>query len=306
MRVLVTGASGFVGYAVAALLVEQGHEVAGLTRSDSSVLPKGVHRIRGDLTRPETLPDAIVPVDGVCHLAGRTRVRESRGDPVGYWRANVGGTLTLLDSLSVASATRLVLASTCGVYGEQAAQPIGETSAVQPSSPYGTSKLAADQASADLAATGAIGAISLRAFNIAGALQGHSDPDQTRLIPRLLAVQQDRVPEMVVNGDGSAVRDFVHVADMAAAFVLALQACEPGTWRTYNVGSGRASTVREVISTVESVTGRPVTRRHAQAASEPQKLLADNTLIRAELGWQPHRSGLDEIITDAWTTLTCE
>lgn len=305
MRVLVTGAAGFVGYAVAALLVEQGHEVAGLTRSDSSVLPKGVHRIRGDLTRPETLPEAIAQVDGVCHLAGRTRVRESRADPVGYWRANVGGTLTLLDALSVTSATRLVLASTCGVYGEQAAQRIGETSALRPSSPYGTSKLAADHATADLAATGAIGAISLRAFNIAGALPGHPDRDQTRLIPRLLAVQQDRAPDMVVNGDGSAVRDFVHVADMAAAFVLALHACVPGSWRTYNVGSGRASTIREIISTVESVTGRPVTRRHAPAAAEPHKLLADNTLIRAELGWQPHRSSLDEIITDAWTALTC-
>ena len=305
MRVLVTGAAGFVGYAVAALLVEQGHEVAGLTRSDSSVLPAGVHRIRGDLTRPETLPDAIVQVDGVCHLAGRTRVRESRADPVGYWRANVGGTLTLLDALAATAVTRLVLASTCGVYGEQAAQPIGESAALRPSSPYGTGKLAADQAAADLAATGAIGAISLRAFNIAGALPGHFDRDQTRLIPRLLAVQQDRAPELVVNGDGSAVRDFVHVADMAAAFVLALHACEPGAWRTYNVGSGRASSVGEVISTVESVTGRPVTRRHADVAPEPHKLLADSTLIRAELGWRPHRSNLDEIITDAWTALTC-
>ncbi|MCA1671642.1 MAG: GDP-mannose 4,6-dehydratase, partial [Actinobacteria bacterium] len=243
-------------------------------------------------------------VDGVCHLAGRTQVRESRDDPVGYWRANVGGTLTLLNALSAASATRLVLASTGGVYGEQAAQPIDETSALRPGSPYGNSKLAADQASADLAATGAIGAVSLRAFNIAGALPGHSDRDQTRLIPRLLAVQQERAPELVVNGDGSAVRDFVHVADMATAFVLALHACQPGTWRTYNVGSGRASTVREVISIVESVTGRPVTRRHAQAAPEPHKLLADSTLIRAELGWKPHRSSLDEIITDAWTALT--
>lgn len=303
MKVLVTGATGFVGYAVAALLVEQGHEVTGLTRFGSSVLPKGVHRIHGDLTRPETLPGATAGFDGVCHLAGRTRVRESRNNPVGYWSTNVGGTLNLLDAL--ATSTRLVLASTCGVYGEQAAQPIGETSALRPSSPYGTSKLAADQAAADLAATGAIGAISLRAFNIAGGLPGHADRDETRLIPRLLAVQQDRAPELVVNGDGSAVRDFVHVADMAAAFVRALHACQPGTWRAYNVGSGRASTVDEIISTVESVTGRPVVRRHAPAAPEPHELLADSTLIRAELGWQPYRSNLDEIITDAWTALTC-
>lgn len=303
MRILVTGAAGFVGYAVAALLVQQGHEVAGLARSGSSVLPRGVRRVHGDLTQPQSLPDVIAEVDGICHLAGRTRVRESRQDPVGYWSTNVGGTLTLLHSLS--AATRLVLASTCGVYGEQATQPISETAALRPSSPYGSSKLAADQAAADLAATGAIGAISLRAFNIAGGLPGHPDRDQTRLIPRLLAVQQGQASDLVVNGDGSAVRDFVHVSDMAAAFVLALHTCEPGTWRTYNVGSGRASTVHEVISTVESVTGRPVARRYAPAAPEPHKLLADSTLIRAELGWQPHRSSLDEIIADAWTALIC-
>lgn len=305
MKVLVTGATGFVGYAVAALLIEQGHEVAGLTRSDSSPLPTGVHRIRGDLSAPETLPNAVAQVDGVCHLAGRTRVRESRTDPVGYWRVNVGGTLALLGALAGAAGTRLVLASTCGVYGDQSAQPIKETSPTQPNSPYGTSKLAADQAVADLAATGVIGAISLRAFNIAGALPHHPDRDQTRLIPRLLAVQQQRAPELVINGDGSAVRDFVHVADMAAAFVLALHACQPGTWRPYNVGSGRASAVGEVIHTVETVTGRPVTRRHTAAAPEPHRLLADSTLIRAELGWAPHRSSLEEIITDAWTALTC-
>lgn len=306
MKVLVTGASGFVGYAVAALLVKQGHEVTGLTRSDSSVLPPGVHRIRGDLTQPQTLPNAIADVDGVCHLAGRTRVRESRHDPLGYWRTNVGGTLILLDALATAaSGTRLVLASTCGVYGAQATQPIGETSALRPSSPYGTSKLAADHATADLAATGAIGAISLRAFNIAGGIPGHADRDQTRLIPRVLAAQQGRAPELVLNGDGSAVRDFVHVTDMAAAFVLALQACEPGTWHAYNVGSGRANTVGEVVSTVEAVTKRPVARRHAPAADEPHTLLADSTRIRTDLGWQPHRSSLSEIITDAWTALTC-
>ena len=305
MKVLVTGATGFVGYAVAALLVEQGHKVVGLTRSGSSPLPEGVHRVLGDLTSPETLPKAITDADGVCHLAGRTRVRESRSDPLGYWRANVGGTLALLGALA-GTGTRLVLASTCGVYGERAAQPIGETAATQPSNPYGSSKLAADQAATDLAATGVIGAISLRAFNIAGALPGHPDRDETRLIPRLLAVQQNRAPELLVNGDGSAIRDFVHVADMAAAFVLALDACEPGTWRAYNVGSGRSSTVGEVIDTVETVTGRPVALRHAPAAPEPHTLLADSCLIHAELGWKPHRSSLDEIITDAWMALAVE
>jgi UDP-glucose 4-epimerase len=303
MRVLVTGAAGFVGYAVAALLVEHGHDVTGLIRSPTSALPTGVQRLRGDLCTPETLPPALGEVDAVCHLAGLTKVRESRTNPVGYWRTNVGGTLAILDRLAQAGAWRLILASTCAVYGEQTEQPIGETAAVAPSSPYATSKLAADQAAADLAATGAIGAVSLRSFNIAGALPCHPDRDTTRLIPKLLAVQQGRAPELIVNGDGTAVRDFVHVADMATAFVLALHACQPGTWRAYNVGSGCPSTVHDVITTTETVTGRPVPRRHAAAAREPATLLADSTRSRAELGWRPQKSSLPEIISDAWAAL---
>lgn len=305
MRVLVTGATGFVGYAVAALLAEQGHEVTGLTRSDVRTLPEGVHRLGADLRRPETLPHALSDFDAVCHLAGLTRVRESRAEPIRYWRTNIGGTLAILDRISAGGPTRLVLASTCLVYGERAEQPISETAPVHPSNPYGTSKLAADHAAADLAATGAIGAISLRAFSIAGALGGHFDHDETRLIPKSLAVAQGRAPELVVNGDGSAVRDFVHVTDMAAAFALALGACEPGIWRAYNVGSGHPSTIRQAIETTENVTRRPVARRHVPAAPEPAKLLADSTRIRAELGWEPTRSSLPEIISDAWSALNC-
>src|SRR5262245_42259503 len=120
MKVLVTGATGFVGYAVAALLVEQGHEVAGLTRSDTAALPRGVRRVRGDLTRADTLVGALAAVDGVCHLAGRTRVRESWTDPLGYWQANAAGTVSLLGAMLAAGTTRLVLASSCSVYGERA------------------------------------------------------------------------------------------------------------------------------------------------------------------------------------------
>jgi UDP-glucose 4-epimerase len=174
-------------------------------------------------------------------------------------------------------------------------------------SPYGTSKLAADQAAADLAATGAIGAISLRAVTVAGALPGHPDPDTTRLIPQLLAVHQGRAPELVVNGDGTVVRDVVPVADMATAFVLALHACEPGMWRAYNVGSGHPSTVHDVIiTTTETVTGRPVPRRHTAAAQEPVTLLADSTRIQSDLGWRPYKSSLTEIVSAAWTALNSD
>jgi UDP-glucose 4-epimerase len=303
MRVLVTGASGFVGYAVAALLAERGHDVAGLTRSATSRLPDGVQRIRGAL-HLDTLLTAMGGMDGVCHLAARTRVRESRSDPLGYWETNVGGTLALLGAMNETATRKLVLASTCGVYGDQSHQPINEAAITAPSSPYGTSKLAADNAAMDLAATGAIGAISLRAFNIAGALPGHPDPDETRLIPRIMAVQRGTAPELIVNGDGGAIRDFVHVADMANAFALALEACTPGDTRIYNIGSGRPTRVREIISVAEQITGRPVARRHVPPAAEPQELLADSKAINADLCWSPRRSSIREIVADAWSAAT--
>lgn len=303
MRVLVTGASGFVGYAVAALLTERGHDVIGLTRSATSKLPDHVERVHGDLS-PGTLSSALDEIDGVCHLAARTRVRESLSDPLGYWQTNVGGTLALLHAMSVTPSSRLVLASTCGVYGDNTGRPISESVATAPTSPYGTSKLAADSAALDLAGTGAIGAVCLRAFNISGALPGHPDLDETRLIPRMMAVQRGTAPELIVNGEGDAIRDFVHVADMAAAFALALEACEPGMAKTYNIGSGRPTRVRDVITVTEQVTGRPVARRHVPPADEPQELLADSSAIRADLGWDPRRSELREIIGDAWSAVS--
>ena len=301
MRILVTGAAGFVGYAVAARLAADGHDVTGMARSPHTALPAGVARHIGDIRDPAALPDG--PFDGVCHLAGLVQVRESRADPLRYWQTNTGGMLALLEWLPKAGADRLVIASTCAVYGEPYQQPIAETAPETPSSPYGSSKLAADHAAADYAGTGELGAISLRAFNITGATPGRPDHDLTRLIPKLLAVQHGRAPEITINGDGSAVRDFLHVADMADAFARALTACQPGTWRAYNVGSGHPYSIRDVIHAVEAITGRQVPRRHAPPAPEPACLAADPTRIRNELGWRPTSSTLDKIIADASAAL---
>ena len=161
------------------------------------------------------------------------------------------------------------------MYGEHAAQPIDEAVPPRPTSPYGSSKLAADLAVADLAATGAIGAVSLRAFNVAGGLPGHADRDETRLVPKAVAVARGRAAELVVNGDGSVVRDYVHVADMADAFARALDACRPGRWTAYNVGAGRRSTIADVVAAVAAVAGRSVPVRHRPPAAEPPELLAD-------------------------------
>jgi len=308
MKVLVTGATGFVGSAVATALLAAGHEVTALTRSHRP-LPNGIQPVLGNLLDADSVACAVKSsgVAAICHLAALARVRDSRIDPLGYWRTNVGGTLALLQSMTGReSPSRLVMASTCAVYGERVAQPIDERALPQPTNPYGTSKLAADQAVAEVAGTGAIGAVSLRAFNIAGAAGGRPDDDETRLIPKVVAVAQGRAAELGVNGDGSVVRDYMHVADMADAFVRAVEACEPGRWTAYNVGSGRRSTIADVIAAAEAVTGAPLPVRHNPPADEPDVLLADAALITKELGWRPHRSQLRRIVQDAWESAQLE
>lgn len=305
MRVLVTGAAGFLGHAVVAALADHGHEPVAFVRDARRTPPRACKAVTGDVRDLASLKTAVRDVQGVCHLAALTRVRESLAAPLPYWRTNVGGTLNLLEALADhAEPAKVVLASTAAVYGTPTQQPIAEVVPADPQNPYGASKLAADLAAANLAATGAVGAVSLRAFNIAGAIAGKTDPDLTRLIPKVLAVQAGRAPEVSVNGDGSAVRDFVHVLDMAHAFALALEVCTPGDWRAYNVGSGRKTSVADVLAAAERVTGRPVPVKHNAPVNEPPVLLADSRRIRDELGWQPQNSDLTQILSDAWKVLT--
>jgi UDP-glucose 4-epimerase len=304
MRVLVTGASGFLGHAVTSALADRGHVVVALSRSRVEVPPKASQHIRADVRSSADMVDAIAQVDAVCHLAALVRVRDSLSNPLDYWRTNVGGTLNVLEAL-VLSATRkapklLILSSTGAVYGTPEHQPISEDQTTAPSNPYAATKLAADLAASHVAATGAIGAITLRAFNIAGASSGRTDHDLTRLIPKILAVQAGQAHELLINGDGSAVRDFVHVDDMADAFSNALEICRAGDWRVYNIGSGRRTTVREVVSVAEQVTGKTVPIRNAPPANEPPVLVADVSRAMKELDWLPKRSDLTRIISDAW------
>jgi UDP-glucose 4-epimerase len=304
VRVLVTGAAGFLGAAVTTALARHGHEPVAFVREGRRV-GAGVEVVHGDVLDLPALRAAVASVEGVCHLAGRTRVRDALTDPLRYWRTNLVGTLNVLDALTGRrEPPALVLASTAGVYGAPERQPISEDAPTLPQNPYGASKLAADQATANVAATGDVGAVSLRAFNIAGAAGGVADTDFTRLIPKILAVQAGVEKELVINGDGSAVRDFVHVLDMAEAFVLALDGCVPGQWRAYNVGSGRRVEVREVLREAERVTGRAVPASHRRRADEPAILLADNTRITDELGWTPQHSDLATILADGWAALT--
>ncbi len=300
-----TGAAGYIGYAVARRLAAAGHDVDGLVRRDAAApegtVPDGVRPVRGDLLDPGGLPRG--PYDGVCHLAALTRVRESFEAPLRYFAANVQGTVNLLEAVD---APRIVFGSTAAVYGTPELQPIPETEHTAPGSPYGASKLAAEQAVRFHARTGAVGAVVLRTFNVAGSVDGRTDPDGTRLIPKALAVAAGRAPHLEINGDGRAVREYLHVDDLAAAYVLALADVRPGEDRVYNVGSGAGVAVREVVAAVEAVTGRRVPALRRPAAPEAPVLVCDAGAIRAELGWRPERSALPEIIAGAWNALTRE
>jgi UDP-glucose 4-epimerase len=312
MRVLVTGGFGYVGGAVAIRLANAGQEVTLLTRQRHLPAnpPVAAAVCVADLLDPDQLDKLLTdrPFEGVCHLAGLVRVRESFNDPAAYFQVNVGGTANLLAALTrraeqTGQSVRLVFASTAAVYGQATGEPINENHPLAPTSPYGASKLAAERLISYQAATGTLAAVTLRGFAIAGAIDSHGDTDLSRIIPKALAVAAGRTPHVEVNGDGTAVREFTHVADVADAYQLALTAARPGEHLVCNVGTGQGVTVREVLATVEAVTGQrlPVVLR--PAANEPPALLADTQRIHDRLGWRPHHSDLNEIVATAWRTL---
>jgi UDP-glucose 4-epimerase len=272
VRVLVTGATGYVGRAVVRELQVHGHEPVSS---------------RQRLSDPFELTD----VDAVIHLAGVARVRESFLDPLSYYETNVAGTLNLLKALK---GQRFLLASTGTVY-RPSDSPLTEESIREPSSPYAATKAAAEDLVAWAARSERIGATTLRLFNVAGG----GDTDTTRVITRAVACAAGTVPGMEVYGDGGAVRDFVHVRDVAAAFVVALEACSVGTSSVYNVGATPAS-VRDVLAAVTEVTGRSVDVTWKPAhPGEARSLRADVSALRA-LGWEPRFSALTDIVRDQW------
>lgn len=239
------------------------------------------------MSEPFESPD----VDAVIHLAAVARVRESFEDPLSYYETNVAGTLNLLKALK---GQRFLLASTGTVY-RPSDSPLTEESVREPSSPYSASKAAAEDLVAWAARSGQIGATTLRLFNVAGG----GDTDTSRVITRAVACAAGTVPGMEVYGDGGAVRDFVHVRDVAAAFVVALEACSVGTSSVYNVAATPAS-VQDVLAAVAEVTGRTVDVTWKPAhPGEARSLRADVSKLRA-LGWEPRSSALTEIVRDQW------
>nr|WP_240942957.1 NAD-dependent epimerase/dehydratase family protein [Planosporangium thailandense] len=307
---MVTGGLGFLGHAVTADLLATGHQVTVLSRGRPGARPpEGAGLVEGDIRDRARIGEIISAggYDAVCHLAALIRVRDSFADPLSYYDVNVGGTLNVLMALDAvrdrvpAPGPRLVFASTNAVCGSQHAGALHEEVPARPESPYAASKLSAEQLVAAHTATGSIGAVTLRCFNLAGATDGYVDADTSRIIPNVFRALTGELPHVTLNGDGSAVRDFVHVRDVAVAVRLALAAARPGRHRLYHVGSGIGSSMAEVVRVAGEVAGRPVAVEHLPPSPEPQRLVADNSRITHELGWRPERSGLRRILSDAWT-----
>jgi nucleoside-diphosphate-sugar epimerase len=296
VRILVTGATGYVGGAVVDGLVRAGHEPIAFARSAG---PSDVEQRLGDLLDADSIRRSLGGVEAVCHLAGATQARTSWSKPVEYFQVNAVGTNNLLHAMVDEDVTRLVFASTGAIYGSPADQPMSEALPDAIPHPYAASKRAAELAVEWTARSGRIAATTLRLFNVAGGW----DPDQTRLIPKVLAVAAGDAPHLDVNGDGSAVRDLLHVKDAADAFACALAQQPPaGENRRYNIGSGIGFSVAQVIAVAERVTSCHIRVVHRPPANEPARLIADPRLAKSALGWTPRRSSLENIVADAWTT----
>ncbi len=250
--------------------------------------------------------------DAVLHFAALSLVGESVEVPVHYFRVNVAGTLNLLDAMRVAGVRRLVFSSTAAVYGEPEVVPIAETAPTLPTNPYGASKLAVDQVIAFEAAATGLGAVSLRYFNVAGASdrQGELHDPETHLIPTVLRVALGEQEAVQVFGsdyptvDGTAVRDYIHVDDLARAHLLALETTAVAGHRVFNLGNGSGFSVREVLETARAVTGREIpTVEAARRVGDPPVLVASSERIRRELGWVPEKPALEDMVADAWRWL---
>jgi UDP-glucose 4-epimerase len=317
MRVLVTGGAGYIGSVVAAQLVAAGHDVVvldDLSTGHADAVPPGATFVKGTLRdcAAEVLADG---VEAVLHFAAKSLVGESVADPAKYWSNNLGGTVTLLEAMREIRIRTIVFSSTAAVYGEPGGPTVSETDPTRPTSPYGASKLAVDTTLTEFSRLYGFGAISLRYFNVAGAHSlsggsgrwlGERHNPETHLIPNVLAAASAGRPVRIFGDDyatpdGTCVRDYIHVTDLADAHLRALAACRPGQHRIYNLGNGSGFSVREVIEVCRSVTGAEIeVETGPRRAGDPAVLVASSAKIQAELGWRAERD-LRAMAADAWS-----
>ncbi|HEY8373984.1 MAG TPA: UDP-glucose 4-epimerase GalE [Pseudonocardiaceae bacterium] len=310
MKLLVTGGAGYIGSVCAARLLEAGHEVVvldDLSTGHADAVPDGCRFVHGDVA--EAGPLLAEGFDGVLHFAAKSLVGESMQDPAKYWHGNVVTSLRLLEAMREHGVPRLVFSSTAATYGEPEEVPIRETAPTRPTNTYGATKLAIDYAITSYATTYGLAATSLRYFNVAGAYRtfGERHTVETHLIPIVLQVALGQREHVQIYGedwpteDGTCIRDYIHVVDLADAHLLALEHATPGQHRIYNLGNGTGFSVKQVIDTCREVTGHPIPAVVApRRAGDPAVLVASSELAQQELGWKPQRADLAGIVADAW------
>ncbi|MDY6050534.1 MAG: UDP-glucose 4-epimerase GalE [Corynebacterium sp.] len=312
MKLLVTGGAGYVGGVCVKVLCEEGHDVTVLddfsTGNRATVHPD-VHLVEGDVGEMADTVLGSGDFDGVIHFAARSLVGESVENPAMYWHYNMVKTLQLLNAMRKHDVTNLVFSSSAATYGEPATTPITEDFPTRPTNAYGATKLAMDYAIESYCRAYGLGATSLRYFNVAGAYgdTGENRAVETHLIPLILQVPRGWRPNIKIYGDdwptpdGTCIRDYIHIRDLADAHILALTTNAPGTHRIYNLGSGDGYSVKEVIEMCRSVTGHPIPAEVTpRRAGDPAVLVASSEKIMRELGWNPTRTTLRQIVEDAW------
>lgn len=319
MKLLVTGGAGYIGSVVAAQLLDSGHEVVvvdNLTTGHADAVPTAATLVKAQIDELDGLLDD--SFDAVLHFAAKSLVGESVAHPELYWHANLVATLRLLDTMRTSGVRRLVFSSTAATYGESETSPITEDVTPRPINPYGQSKLAIDHVIGGEAAAHGLSAVSLRYFNVGGALgrYGERHDPETHLIPNVLAVPAGRREAISIFGtdyptrDGTAIRDYLHVEDLGRAHLLTLAwtgtTGAAGVHRIYNLGSGTGYTVGEVIDAVRQVTGHPVPAVEAdRRPGDPPSLVASADRIAADLGWAPDHD-LRRTVADAWAFMKAQ
>jgi UDP-glucose 4-epimerase len=315
MRVLVTGGAGYVGSHAAKLLAKRGHEVVIVDNmSEGHLRAAGkLPLVDADILDRERIAALLQDrrIEAVMHFAAFAYVGVSVREPARYYQNNVVGTLSLLEAMRASGVERIVFSSTCATYGIPTRVPISEDHPQQPINPYGFTKLVIERVLADYAHAYNLGYAALRYFNAAGAAAdgsiGEDHDPETHLIPLVLQVALAQREYVEIFGtdyptpDGTCIRDYIHVDDLASAHVAALEKLEPGMELKLNLGTGRGASVKEVIELCREITGHPIPSREApRREGDPPELVADPTAAKRVLGWQPRYTAMREIIETAW------
>jgi len=314
MEILVTGGAGYIGGTVTRLLLKAGHKVTVydyMRNKPDSIVPDGATLVKGDIGDGELLGRVLSEnkFDGVMHFAALIEAGESMVKPEIFFRNNTASTLVLLETMLKTGHNKLVFSSTAACYGEPVSSPIFEEAALKPTNVYGESKLMVEHMLRWFNLIHGFRYASLRYFNVAGAIEGYGEAHEpeSHLIPLILDVALGRRKSIRVYGsdyptpDGTCIRDYIHVSDLADAHLLALEGLENESKLIYNIGNGQGFTVRQVIDSVRRVTGREITvEEHGRRPGDPAVLVASSAKIIRELGWTPKYLELDRIIESAW------